>query len=132
MLSLSQMLSFIFVGALWGCTNPLLKKGSDAGPPHIPHPNAFKNFFLEIVHLLSNWRFILPFLLNQLGSVAYVVTLGNSAISMAQPICNSLAVLFNCITARLLGEKPLTPCTRVYLPRVALLFLFAFVLNMFN
>jgi hypothetical protein len=170
-LTVSNIASFIFVGALWGCTNPLLKYGSDKGAPRVPHPNRVYNFILEIVALLTNWKvlrgesrafrlavlvfvevyiyiyiyyiyvcvcvcvcvsffllslslslplcvcvcvrvtqFLLPFLLNQLGSVAYVATLGSSAISLAQPICNSLAVLFNCITSRLLGEKPLNAC----------------------
>ena len=54
-----------------------------------------------------NWRFILPFLLNQLGSVAYVATLGSSDISLAQPISNSLAFFFTALTSRCLGEKPL-------------------------
>lgn len=73
-----------------------------------PEGNAVVRFLLEIRDLLINWKFVLPFLLNQLGSVAYVNTLGSSDISLAQPICNSLAFFFTAITSRFLGEKPLT------------------------
>ena len=109
MLDLPTLGAFVLVGALWGCTNPLLNRASQSRP-YTPHPHRGWNFVREVGHLLSNWRFVLPFALNQLGSVAYVATLGSSAISMAQPICNSLSVLFNCLTARALGEKPLNAC----------------------
>jgi hypothetical protein len=117
MATLYEVASFVLVGALWGCTNPLLKAGSEAAPP-ASAPGSSANgrgqlaaFFAEIGALLANWKFVLPFLLNQCGSVAYVATLGSSAISLAMPICNSLALLFNCITSRLLGERALDPRT---------------------
>ena len=112
MTSLHEVASFVLVGALWGCTNPLLKAGSEAAPPASASGSAkgrgpLAAFFAEIGALLANWKFVLPFLLNQCGSVAYTAALGSSAISLAMPICNSLALLFNCITSRLLGERAL-------------------------
>ena len=56
---------------------------------------------------------MLPFLLNQLGSVVYVATLAGSDISLAQPICNSLATLFTAVTSRVLGEQALNRCMQI-------------------
>ena len=116
MTSLHEVASFVLVGALWGCTNPLLKAGSEATTPASASGAAkgrgpLASFFAEIGALLANWKFVLPFLLNQCGSVAYTAALGSSAISLAMPICNSLALLFNCITSRLLGERALDSST---------------------
>uniref|UniRef100_H3HB45 BCNT-C domain-containing protein n=1 Tax=Phytophthora ramorum TaxID=164328 RepID=H3HB45_PHYRM len=55
--------------------------------------------------------FVLPFALNQSGSVVYVYLLGSADISNAVPICNSLTFVFTAITSRLLGEKPQRPAS---------------------
>jgi hypothetical protein len=112
MLSWNELGAFVLVGALWGCTNPLLRAGSQSEDS--TQKSKPQGFFAEIKALLTNWRFLLPFALNQCGSVAYVATLGSSAISMAMPICNSLALFFNCVTSRLMGEQALTLSTRLF------------------
>eukprot|EP00455_Lapot_gusevi_P054014 TRINITY_DN8554_c0_g1_i2.p1 TRINITY_DN8554_c0_g1~~TRINITY_DN8554_c0_g1_i2.p1 ORF type:complete len:132 (+),score=21.62 TRINITY_DN8554_c0_g1_i2:54-449(+) len=106
---LDHLLSFVVVGALWGCTNPLLNKGSqqENKKSEKKQKSGIKLFFSEIYQLITNWKFLLPFLLNQCGSVAYVSLLGSSDISLALPLCNSLAFFFTAATARLLGERPL-------------------------
>jgi drug/metabolite transporter (DMT)-like permease len=42
---------------------------------------------------------------NQSGSVLYNYLLGGTDISLASPICNSLALVFTGLTARALGER---------------------------
>ncbi|GAB9464915.1 hypothetical protein Gpo141_00002337 [Globisporangium polare] len=105
----STLLSFLVVGALWGCTNPLIKRGSAADVTYTRKSNSLAEFLQQLLHWAKNWRFIVPFALNQSGSVAYVYLLGSTEISNAVPICNSLTFVFTAITSRLLGEKPKRP-----------------------
>ncbi|OQR92591.1 hypothetical protein THRCLA_08670, partial [Thraustotheca clavata] len=105
---MEALMSFVLVGALWGCTNPLLKQES-GGAVYKRKSNALTEYLFEFYCTLSNWKFIIPFALNQSGSVAFVYFLGSSDISMAVPISNSFTFVFTAITSRLLGEKPKHP-----------------------
>lgn len=94
--------SMILVGALWGCTNPLLRKGAVEVEPHQP-PNASS---LKVVLMtFLNLRVWLPYLLNQSGSIVFYALLANSDLTLAVPMCNALAMLFSFITSACLGEK---------------------------
>ncbi|EQC40463.1 hypothetical protein SDRG_02357 [Saprolegnia diclina VS20] len=105
---LDTLLSFLLVGALWGCTNPLLKQES-GGAVYTRQSNALREYMYEFYCTLTNWKFIIPFALNQSGSIAFVYFLGSSDISMAVPICNSFTFVFTALTSRLLGETPKNP-----------------------
>ncbi|KYM92472.1 Intraflagellar transport protein 20 like protein [Atta colombica] len=50
-------------------------------------------------------EYIVPFLLNQCGSVLYFLTLQNSDLSLAVPVSNSLTFVFTAITGWFLGEE---------------------------
>ena len=50
---------------MWGATNPLLKKGG-AGVEEVEHKNRVVKFLLELKFLVLNWRYMLPFSVNQL------------------------------------------------------------------
>jgi drug/metabolite transporter (DMT)-like permease len=110
---LYQFGSFALVGALWGCTNPLLKEGSSdsvdeaarAGEKNTEQRGFLARQLHILLGVLTNWRFVVPFALNQSGSAVYVYLLGSSDISLAVPICNSLTFVFTAITSWLLGEK---------------------------
>lgn len=104
---------FFIVGALWGCTNPFLKQSGSGQQLEIKHTGEsfLARLGREVGQLILNWRFLLPFGLNQLGSVLFLSTLASAGISMAPPLCNSLAFVFTIITARLLGEKELSART---------------------
>lgn len=54
--ALSTLLSFLFVGALWGCTNPLIKQGSDADTMYVRKDNSVAEFANQVVHLVKNWK----------------------------------------------------------------------------
>jgi multidrug transporter EmrE-like cation transporter len=99
-----QVIGFLAVAACWGCTNPLLNKGGNG----ISNKDKQPGVIGEVTYLLTNWRFMAPFVVNQLGSVLYNVVLSMSDVSLAQPLCNSLAMVFTAVTARILGEEPLT------------------------
>ena len=59
--------------------------------------------------LWSKWQFILPFVLNQAGSACYAVLLGQIDLTLALPLCNSLAFVVTAIVGSLLGEKVESP-----------------------
>ncbi|CAI5727376.1 unnamed protein product [Peronospora effusa] len=109
--AVSTLVSFVFVGALWGCTNPFIKLGSNDHIMYTRKDNSIGEYVNQLVGLVKNWQFVLPFLLNQSGSVAYVYLLSSTDISNAVPICNSLTFVFTAITSRLLGEKLQRPAS---------------------
>ena len=96
---LQDLASMILVGALWGCTNPLLRKGS-------VETNAGKSesFLKSTLSSFLNARVWLPYLLNQSGSILFYILLANSDLSLAVPTCNALALLFSFVTSIALGE----------------------------
>ena len=110
-----EVVSLILVGALWGCTNPLLRQGavdtaaagtstttdSTGTPPTAGGLLAsLHSFFRQLSHV----RVWLPYVVNQCGSLLYYFTLANSDLSLAVPICNALALVFSIITSLVLGE----------------------------
>ncbi|XP_031574228.1 transmembrane protein 234-like [Actinia tenebrosa] len=94
----------IIVAIMWGSTNPLIKKGS-TGIEQVRRSNALMQFVAEIKFLVFNWKYMVPFLLNQSGSVIFYLTLASADLSLAVPITNSLTFLFTILTGRLLGEE---------------------------
>jgi hypothetical protein len=105
--SIHTYLAMIAVGAFWGCTNPLLRRGAvQADATSTKEPEA--NFLLSVLRSLKKFRHVevwLPYALNQAGSVLFYFTLGNSEISLAVPICNGLALVFSIISSFFIGEK---------------------------
>lgn len=108
------------VGALWGCTNPLLRKGSVEVTTTTTTTNDPKNLggkqektdgsllvsFLKAFLDIKVW---LPYVLNQSGSLVFYVLLAKSDISTAVPICNAMALLFSFVTSSALGEPIKNP-----------------------
>lgn len=92
---------YLLVGLFWGCTNPFVKSGQE----------KFKSKLQEramssIRFFLSTPSLILPFIVNQMGSLLYYFILRTEPISRASPICNSVAFLFTAITGYcFFGEK---------------------------
>lgn len=102
----------VTVALLWGATNPFLKRGS-AGIERIRQPTRLKQTLAEVQFLALNWRYVLPFLLNQCGSVLYYLTIGQAELSLAVPLANSLTFLVTSVVGVLLGEA--VHSTRGYL-----------------
>jgi hypothetical protein len=115
------------VGLLWGGTNPLLRSGSApalgdraesdgaegkkckgaqeplSGRTHRCGACA-RMTASAVVRLFTEWRFVLPFCLNQLGSVLYVGLLGSAEMSVVVPTCNALTFIFTAVVSTLIGE----------------------------
>jgi len=94
----------LIVGAMWGCTNPLIKRGGE-GVSKIKKASKVNQFLAENWFLLSRWQYVIPFAINLSGSVMYYLALGNSDISFVVPVTNSITFLFTTFTSKLLGEK---------------------------
>ncbi|NXJ84959.1 TM234 protein, partial [Trogon melanurus] len=47
---------------------------------------------------------MVPFLLNQSGSLLFYLTLASTDLSVAVPLCNSLALIVTLVTGKILGE----------------------------
>lgn len=103
-MSFHQNCIFILVGFLWGATNPLIKRGS-VGINTVTSNNKYTKFLLEIKFLVTRWQYIVPFILNQCGSVLFVWGLQASDMTIAVPVANSLSFLFTAVTALALGEN---------------------------
>ncbi|ETW06024.1 hypothetical protein H310_03633 [Aphanomyces invadans] len=52
---LETLLSFMFVGALWGCTNPLLKQGS-GNAAYQRTNDSLAQYAYEFYCTLTNWK----------------------------------------------------------------------------
>ncbi|XP_076340302.1 transmembrane protein 234 isoform X9 [Tachypleus tridentatus] len=75
MIQFGSVALLIVVSALWGLSTPWLRQGS-AGIEHVNYDSAIKQWLAELWFLATNWRYVIPFLVNQSGSVLYAATLG--------------------------------------------------------
>lgn len=107
MVKSTEMVSLVLVGAFWGCTNPLLRKGALEEHPSTTDDKE-SSFLSTLIVTLSKFRRIrvwLPYALNQCGSLLYYWLLASSDLSMAVPVCNALSLVFSCFTSYALGER---------------------------
>lgn len=104
MLELATLSSLLIVSAIWGLSTPFLRKGSE-GIEKIQQKNFIKQWISELCFLSTRWKYVLPFLINQSGSLFYVMALASADLSLAIPLTNSLTFIFVTIAGRYLGEK---------------------------
>lgn len=101
-----KVISYLFVGSLWGITNPFLKQGAQLHSPPLETKDSsiFQKSFNSLQKFLRP-SICLPILINQMGSVAFYFLLATDDISIAVPLCNSLTFVFTGITGWILGER---------------------------
>ncbi|XP_017269465.1 transmembrane protein 234 [Kryptolebias marmoratus] len=104
MVTVAELCSLLLVSVLWGCTNPFLKKGSE-GIENVTKTSKVSQLLAEVRFLFLNLKYLVPFLLNQSGSLVYYYTLSTTELSLAVPVANSLTFLFTLLTGKLLGEE---------------------------
>lgn len=98
--------SLVLVAILWGATNPFIKIASkNIEKVSSESSSKFVIFFKELLHLFLNWRYMVPFLLNQCGSVLYVLCLQHNSFSLVVPVTNSLTFVFTALAGSLVGEE---------------------------
>ncbi|KAJ8287416.1 hypothetical protein COCON_G00000750 [Conger conger] len=104
MVSFTEILCLTLVAVLWGGTNPFLKKGTE-GIEEVKKTNVVLQFLGELKFLFLNMKYLVPFVLNQSGSVVYYFTLATTDLSLAVPVANSLTFLVTLLTGMILGEE---------------------------
>lgn len=102
--AVESIMYLLLVAFLWGATNPFIKKGA-GGLENVKASSKYGQLFEEIKFLVSNMKYMVPFLINQCGSVLYFIVLGGTDISLAVPVANSLTFIFTAATGWLLGEE---------------------------
>ncbi|XP_014404999.1 PREDICTED: transmembrane protein 234 isoform X2 [Myotis brandtii] len=101
--SLGQVLALVLVAALWGGTQPLLKRASSR-LQHVHERTWLRQLLQEMKTLFLNIEYLVPFFLNQCGSLLYYFTLASTDLTLAVPISNSLSIIFTLIVGKVLGE----------------------------
>jgi drug/metabolite transporter (DMT)-like permease len=99
--------SYLFVGALWGITNPFLKHGAqnNSGTTQTSEQSHIFQRAKESFLIFFTPAIFLPIFINQIGSVAFYFLLATDDISIAVPLCNSLTFAFTGIAGWFLGER---------------------------
>ncbi|XP_026750743.2 transmembrane protein 234 homolog [Galleria mellonella] len=97
----------VLTGALWGCTNPFIRQGTK-GLRDVKAKSKLGQAYAEVAHLLRNWRYIVAWIVNQSGSLAYVAAVRRAPLSLAVPAANGLAFAFTAVVGAAAGaEQPL-------------------------
>ncbi|CAH1738182.1 unnamed protein product [Aphis gossypii] len=95
-----SIFQLFIVGVLWGSTNPFLKAATNK----VKRNKTF-NIISEIVDHVTNWQYLIPFIINQCGSLLFYFTLKYSDISLAVPITNGVSLVSTSIVGTLIGEE---------------------------
>ncbi|XP_045715107.1 transmembrane protein 234 [Phyllostomus hastatus] len=101
--SFGQVLALVLVAALWGGTQPLLKRASSRLQP-VHERTWVRQLMQEMKTLFLNIEYLVPFFLNQCGSLLYYLTLASTDLTLAVPISNSLSIVFTLVVGKVLGE----------------------------
>lgn len=80
-----EVLWIIIVGIIWGSTNVLMEKGTK--------DSLGLKFLPEFLNTFLHPKFLIPFALNQSGSVLYYYQLGHVQLKLAVPLANSVTFL---------------------------------------
>ncbi|KAF5297202.1 hypothetical protein FQA39_LY12217 [Lamprigera yunnana] len=116
-----EIASLVAVAILWGGTNPLIKRGSKE-ITKVKAKNPLMQFLLELKYLVTNYEYLIPMGLNQLGSIIYFFTLQHVDLSLTVPVANSLTFVFTAISGRLLGEQPASKSKFFFISRLFCIF----------
>eukprot|EP01084_Bolivina_argentea_P266724 452531_1 len=95
------MWKLLIVSILWGCTNPFMREASKTNC----NQSNNQNTMTKLINFVKNWKFLIPFLLNQCGSILYMKSLADYPISLTVPVSTALTAFFTAITAYFLGER---------------------------
>ncbi|CAH2005536.1 unnamed protein product [Acanthoscelides obtectus] len=99
-----EIVSLIAVGFCWGGTNPIIRRNSK-NIVKVEASSAIGQFFLDLKYLATNIWYVLPWLVNQSGSVIYFLTLQSTDLTLSVPLANSLTFVFTAIVSWILEEK---------------------------
>lgn len=72
---------FLLTAILWGCTNPFIKRGTaglEEYQASVAQRPAIVRSLLEVKWLVTRWQFVVPSLVNLLGTVSFYKTLASA------------------------------------------------------
>ena len=97
----------LLTGVFWGCTNPFIRQGTK-GLRDVRARSWLGQAWAEVVFLLGNWKYVVPWLINQTGSLVYLAAIQRAPLSVAVPTANSAAFAFTALTGAAIGtDQPL-------------------------
>ncbi|CAM9800528.1 unnamed protein product [Chrysoparadoxa australica] len=91
----NPLLLCLVVSCLWGVTNPFLRAGT----------SEQEGGLVAQLSSLGKVKALVPYGLNQLGSLLFCYVLSARPLSLAAPVCNGAAFVFTALTAAALGEQ---------------------------
>ncbi|KAK6023997.1 hypothetical protein OSTOST_10201, partial [Ostertagia ostertagi] len=59
---------------------------------------------IDLTNLFLNWRFSVPFIVNQTASILFVMLVSRFPVSVVVPCVNALQFVFTAVTGHLIGE----------------------------
>ncbi|EYC43473.1 hypothetical protein Y032_0492g2413 [Ancylostoma ceylanicum] len=75
----------------------------------VPHSNSIwrrlLSPFIELTVLLMNWRFSIPFIVNQSASVLFIMLISRYSVSVVVPCVNALQFVFTAIVGHLIAGR---------------------------
>ncbi|KAK0422226.1 hypothetical protein QR680_007444 [Steinernema hermaphroditum] len=106
-ISVLDFCAITVVSAMWGATNPFLRKGAQHTSANSRNECKCKIVkpLIDLKNLVMNWRFFIPFALNQSASVLFVVLLAHMPLTVVVPCVNALTFVFTAIVGQLVGEE---------------------------
>lgn len=115
MISARTMLGYFLVSILWGCSNPFIKHAqalklhdSAQSPEEENGEKGHKTSgsgMLSGLKSFADMRVLIPFLVNQMGSLVFYMLLSSEPVSVASPVCNSLTFLVTAVTSYALFKE---------------------------
>ncbi|XP_014235390.1 transmembrane protein 234 homolog [Trichogramma pretiosum] len=102
-LTIESIIGLVTVALFWGVTNPFMKKGAK-GIDSIKSSSPVDQFFKDVYFLVTTVKYMVPFVVNQIGSLLYVFLLQQTDLSLTVVVVNSLTFLFTAVTGSFLGE----------------------------
>eukprot|EP01039_Chlorochromonas_danica_P002902 gene2902-3168_t len=112
MISFPVLLGYLLVSLLWGCSNPFIKHAqvitsqrqaaAHKGGEDEADKGHTRNFFQTLLSGLRTFqdlRVLIPFLVNQTGSLVFFFLLSSEPVSIASPVCNSLTFVVTAVTS---------------------------------
>ncbi|XP_072465973.1 transmembrane protein 234 isoform X3 [Notamacropus eugenii] len=88
--TLGQACALVLVAVLWGGSNPLLKRATGAVEP-VRAGSRLERLLRETKALFSSSQYLVPFCLNQCGSLIYYLTLASTAFQGLQCTLHTVA-----------------------------------------
>lgn len=107
MISFHAMFGYILVSLLWGCSNPFIKhaqavtkvqSAAEEDESEKGHKSLISSLF-SWLNSFRDMRVLIPFVVNQTGSIVFFILLSKEPVSIASPVCNSLTFVVTAVTS---------------------------------